>query len=131
MDPGVGQAFEAQPDLVCMIEIAQQARQADLVRALHEQCRVLLCTPAGIAPGDQEWHGTPKRSAAKIGTIKMEAQILPLCLLVLMAINLKCMKGGMLMLNYIGLVALKQHRMPTARTVAFGVVTEVQPWYGY
>ena len=46
MNLGVGQAFEGQPDLLRTIEIAQRARQADLVKALHEQCRVLLyCAP--------------------------------------------------------------------------------------
>ena len=46
MNLGVGQAFEGQPDLLRMIEIAQKAQQGDLVKALHKQYRMLLCTPA-------------------------------------------------------------------------------------
>ena len=43
MDLGVGQAFAGQPDLLHKIEIAQKARHAELVGALHEQYRMLLC----------------------------------------------------------------------------------------
>ena len=121
MNLGVGQAFEGQPDLLRMIEIAQKARQADLVRALHEQYRVLMCAPAGVAPGDKELHGTLKKFVTKIGTIKTEGQIPSLCFLVFMAI--KRMKGGMLMLNYNALEALKRYRMSMARALISGVVT--------
>ena len=91
MNLGVGQAFEGQPNLLHMIEIAQIARQAELVRALHEQYRMLLCAPVGVAPGDKEWHGTLKKFVTKIGTIKTESQIPALCFLIFMAI--KRMKG--------------------------------------
>ena len=104
-----------------MIEIAQKARQVELVRALHEQYRMLLCAPAGVAPGDKEWHDTLKKSMVKIGTIKSESQIPAYCFLIFAAI--KRMKGGMLLLNNIALEALKRRCMSMARVLISGVVT--------
>ena len=75
MNLGVRQAFEGQPDLLHMIEIAQKARQGDLVEALHEQYRMLLLAPAGVAPGDKEWPEAHKLFAAKLGTITSEKEI--------------------------------------------------------
>ena len=65
MNLGVGPAFEGQPDLLRMIEIAQRAQQGELVKALHEQYRVLLCAPMGVAPGDKEWPEAHKRVAGE------------------------------------------------------------------
>ena len=58
-----------------MIEIAQRAQQVDLVKALHEQYRMLLCTPAGISPGDKEWTEWLKGLTAEIGTITSKKEI--------------------------------------------------------
>ena len=121
MNLGVGLAFEGQPDLLRMLKIAQKARQADLVKALHEQYRMLLCAPTGVAPGDKEWHEMHKRFATKIGTIKTEAQIPQLTMLIFMRLNRT--KAGMLMLNYIAPEALKRYRMPMARVLISAVVT--------
>ena len=87
MNLSVGQVFKGQPDLLHMIEIVQKARQAELVRALYKQYRVLLCAPAGVAPGDKEWHDTLKKFMTKIGTIKTESQIPALCFLIFMALK--------------------------------------------
>ena len=70
-----------------MIEIAQKARQAELVKALHGQCRMLLCPPVGVAPGDKEWHKTHERFVTKIDTIKTEAQIPQLTMLIFMVLE--------------------------------------------
>ena len=75
MNLGIGPAFEGQPDLLRMIEIAQRAQQVELVKALHEQYRMLLCTPAGVSPGDKEWSDWLKGFAAEIGTITSEKEI--------------------------------------------------------
>ena len=67
IDLSVNEAFAGQPDLMCMIEVAQKSRGASLVRALHEQFRVLLCASAGLAPGDKEWTELVKQITASIG----------------------------------------------------------------
>ena len=121
MNLGVGLAFEGQPDLLRMIEIAQKARQPELVRALHGQYRMLLGAPAGVAPRDKDWSGTLKCFAASIGTVTTEAQLPQFVMKVFM--GLRRMKSGMLMLSYIALEALKRHRMPMARALISSVVT--------
>jgi len=75
MNLRIGPAFEGQPDLLRMIESAQRAQQVELVKALHEQYRMLLCTPAGVSPGDKEWPEWLKGFAADIGTIASEKEI--------------------------------------------------------
>ena len=97
MNLGVGQAFEGQPDLLRMIEIAQRAQQGELVKALHEQYRMLLCAPAGVAPGDKEWPEAHKRFAADIGTITSEQEIPGMTCRAFQRI--KRYKGGILYLN--------------------------------
>ena len=67
MNLGVGQAVEGQPNLLRMIEIAQRAQQVELVKALHKQCRMLLCAPAGVASGDKERPKARKHFVAGIG----------------------------------------------------------------
>ena len=121
MNLGVGQAFEGQPDLLRMIEIAQRAQQGELVKALHEQYRMLLCAPAGVAPGDKEWPEAHKRFAADIGTITSEQEIPGLTYRAFQRI--KRYKGGMLYLNYVAMEALKRYRMPIARALISSVVT--------
>ena len=120
MNLGVRQAFEGQPDLLRMIEIAQKARQGDLVKALHEQYGMPLCAPAGVAPGDKEWHEAHKRFTAEVGTIKMEAEIPRMTYEIFS--GLKSLKAGMLMLNYIA-IAFKRYRMPMAKALISSVVT--------
>ena len=105
-----------------MIEIAQRAQQGELVKALHEQYRMLLCAPAGVAPGDKEWPEAHKRFAADIGTITVGegdpsddyAELFQ---------RIKRYKGGMLYLNYVAMEALKRYRMPIARALISSVVT--------
>ena len=121
MNLGVGQAFEGQPDLLRMIEIAQRAQQGELVKALHEQYRMLLCAPAGVAPGDKEWPEAHKCFVADIGTITSEKQIPQLTYAAFRRI--KRFKGGMLYLNYVAMEALKRYRMPIARAMISSVVT--------
>ena len=36
---------------------------------------MLLCAPAGVAPGDKEWQDAHKRFATNIGTVKTAAQL--------------------------------------------------------
>ena len=121
MNLGVRQAFEGQPDLLRMIEIAQKTRRGDLVKALHEQCRMLLCAPAGVAPGDKEWPEALKRFVADIGTITSEQEIPQITYQAFRRI--KRYKAGMLYLNYVAMEALKRYRMPIARALISSVVT--------
>ena len=121
MNLGAGQAFEGQPDLLRMIEIAQRAQQIELVKALHEQYRVLLCAPAGVAPGDKEWPKALKRFVADIGTITTEQEIPQFVYKAFRRI--KRYKTGMLYLNYVAMEALKRYRMPIARALISSVVT--------
>ena len=102
---GVGPAFEGQPDLLRMIEIAQRAQQVELVKALHKQYRMLLCTPAGVSPGDKEWTGWLKGFADDIGTISTEKDILQFVYRIIRRIK-RC-RAGMLYLNYVAMEALK------------------------
>ena len=78
---------------------------------------MLLCAPAGVAPGDKDWSNTLKRFATSIGTVTNEAQLPQFTMKIFM--GLKRMKVGMLMLNYIALEALKRYRMPMARALVF------------
>ena len=121
MNLGVGPAFEGQPDLLRMIEIAQRAQQVELVKALHEQCRMLLCAPAGVAPGDKEWPEALKRFVADIGTITSEQEIPQFVYKAFRRI--KRYKAGMLYLNYVAMEALKRYRMPIVRALISSVVT--------
>ena len=118
MNLGVRQAFEGQPDLLRMIEIAQKAQQGDLVRALHEQYRMLLCAPAGVAPGNKEWPEAHQRFAVELGTITSEKELCydPFA-------RIKRYKAGMLYLNYVAMEALKRYRMPIARALISSVAT--------
>ena len=79
MDLGVSKAFAGRPNLLRMIEIAQKARDAPIVRGLHEQCKMLLCAPAGVAPGDKEWDDLVQHFVTAIGTVSSENQILAYC----------------------------------------------------
>ena len=108
MNLGVRQAFEGEPDLLCMIEIEQRGQQGELVKALHKQCRILLCTPAGVAPGDQEWPEAHKHFAADLGTIISEQEIPQLAYTAFS--HIKCYKGGMPYLNYAVMEVLKRYR---------------------
>ena len=71
MNLGVGRrlAFGGQPDLLRMIEIAQKARQPELVRALHEQYRMLLGAPAGVAPGDKDRFDTLNGASLQVSVL--------------------------------------------------------------
>ena len=121
MNLGIGPAFEGQPDLLRMIEIAQRAQQVELVKALHEQYRMLLCAPAGVAPGDKEWPDWLKGFASDIGTITSEKEIPAFLYSIIQRIK-RC-QGGMLYLNYVAMEALKRYRMPIARALISSVVT--------
>ena len=118
---GVGSSFEGQPDLLRMIEIAQRAQQVELVKALHEQYRMLLCTPAGVSPGDKEWTEWLKGLTAEIGTITSEKEIPQFVSRIIRRIK-RC-RAGMLYLNYVSMEALKRYRMPIARALLSSVVT--------
>ena len=82
---------------------------------------MLLCSPAGVAPGDKEWPEAHKRFAAKLGTITSEKQIPQLTYEAFTQI--KRYKGGMLYLNYVAMEALKRYRMPIARPLISSIVT--------
>ena len=104
-----------------MIEIAQHAQQIELVKALHEQYRMLLCAPAGVAPGDKEFPEALKRFVASIGTITTEQEIPQFVNKAFRRI--KRYKAGMLYLNYVAMEALKRYRIPIARALISSVVT--------
>ena len=104
MDLGVSQAFAAQPNLLHKIEITQKVWDAPLVQALHEQCRMLTCTPAGVAPGDKEWNDLVQQFTTTIGTVNSESNIPAYCFKIFR--EMKHTKGGMLLLNYVTLKAL-------------------------
>ena len=80
---------------------------------------MLLCAPAGVAPGDKEWPKAHKRFAADLGTITSEQGIPRLTHAGFSRI--KRFKGGMLYLNYVATEALKRYRMPIARALISSV----------
>ena len=82
---------------------------------------MLLCTPAGVAPGDKEWPEALKCFVADISTITSEQEIPQFIYAAFRQI--KCYKAGMLYLNYVAMEALKRYRMPIARALISSVVT--------
>ena len=101
-----------------MIKVAQKAQDASLVRELHEHFRILLCTPAGLAPGDKEWTELVKQITASIDTVSSESDLPAFCFICFK--EMKWTKVGTLLLNYTIIEALKWYRMPMARTMMSG-----------